>query len=400
MGSVTQAVAINLPPLLFVTFQNEYGLTLERLGFLTTANFVLQMVVDLVASRFGNRMNFRFSSVLATAAATLGFLALVVLPGWLPDPFAALLLATVLLSLGEGLIEVVVTPVLDAIPEKSPGAISLLHSFYCWGSMSVSLLSTLFFVLCRVTRWRWLVLLWGLVPLTTTLLFLFVPMPTPKSGAVIAGEESRRNPLGQLLRRRVFWMLMLLMVCAGVAELSISNWASLFAEAGLQVSKTTGDLLGPCLFAFLMGVARVVLSRIKNMKQLYSRLFFCAVGCVGGYLLTVFAPTPLLSLLGIGVCGFCVGIMWPGVLSLATDLFPRAGTGMFACLALCGDIGCSVGPLLVGVISQNMTAGGTDTLAALQGGLLVVAIFPLVMSIVTRLLRRESRRMASAEKGR
>ena len=386
LGYVTQAIAINFLPLLFATFQREFSVTLEKLGLLVAVSFLVQMTVDLLASRFGDRLGYRAGSIAAHVAAVLGLVSLSVLPYCLPDPYVGLMIGTVLMAIGGGLIEVLISPIVDAFPgEKKPGIMSLLHSFFSWGFLAVVLLSTVYFAVCGIDAWRWLPLLWAIPPFVTGVLFCFVPLPDPK--VEVGGS---RTVLRRLFSSSSFWLMMLLMLCAGSAEIAASQWASLFAEVGLGVPKAVGDLLGPCGFALLMALSRVYYAGGRRAKDMTRSLTVCSLGCVGGYLLIVLSPWPLISLAGFCVCGLSVGLMWPGVLSLGAAEFPMGGTAMFSLLALCGDIGCSIGPGLVGGISNALQRVGQPTLVALKWGIAAATLFPFMMFVTVRVLRRKS----------
>ncbi len=387
LGYVTQAISINLLPLLFATFQREFAVSLEKLGLLITVSFLVQMTVDLLASRFGDKLGYRAGSIAAQAAAVLGLIALSVLPYCLPDPYVGLMIGMVLMAIGGGLIEVLISPIVDAFPgEGKPGIMSLLHSFFSWGFLAVVLLSTAYFAVCGIESWRWLPLLWAIPPFVTGVLFCLVPIPDPKTE-----EGGNRTVLRRLFASPQFWLMMLLMLCAGSSEIAASQWASLFAEVGLGVPKAMGDLLGPCGFAMLMALSRVYFAGGRRAKNMTRSLTACGLGCVGGYLLIVLSPWPLLSLAGFAVCGFSVGLMWPGVLSLGAKAFPTGGTAMFSLLALCGDIGCSIGPGIVGGISNALQGAGQPTLTALKWGLAVVTVFPLLLFVAVRILCRTNR---------
>ena len=385
-GYVTQAIAINFLPLLFATFRREFAVSLEKLGLLVMVSFLVQMTVDLLATRYGDKLGYRVGSIASQLTAVLGLAALCVLPYCLPDPYVGLMIGTVLMAIGGGLIEVLLSPIVDALPNGGkPGIMSLLHSFFSWGFLAVVLLSTVYFALFGIENWRWLALLWGLPPLATGLLFFFVPLPKPKSE-----EGGNKAVLRSLFADARFWLMMILMLCAGSTEIAASQWASLFAEVGLGVPKAMGDLLGPCGFALLMGLARVYFAGGQRAKNIHRSLMACGIGCVIGYLLIVLSPWPILSLAGFGVCGFSVGLMWPGVLSIGAKAFPMGGTAMFSLLALCGDIGCSVGPGMVGWISDAMQQAGEPTLLALKWGLAAAIAFPLLLVITLRVLQRKN----------
>ena len=384
LGYVTQAIAINLLPLLFVTFQREFSVSLEQLGLLITVSFIVQMTVDLLATRYGDLIGYRTGSIASQVTAVLGLVSLGVLPYCLPDPYVGLMIGTVLMAIGGGLIEVLISPIVDALPgESRPGIMSLLHSFFSWGFLAVVLLSTVYFAVCGIENWRWLPMLWAIPPFITALLFCVVPLPDPKTE-----EGGNKTVLRRLLASPQFWLMMLLMLCAGSSEIAASQWASLFAEVGLGVPKAMGDLIGPCGFALLMAISRVYFAGGQRAKNMTRSLTACGLGCVCGYLLIVLSPWPLLSLAGFAVCGFSVGLMWPGVLSLGAKAFPTGGTAMFSLLALCGDIGCSIGPGIVGGISNALQRVGEPTLIALKWGIAVAAMFPFLLFICVRLLCR------------
>lgn len=364
LGYITQAICNNLPPLLFVTFNERFGVTLGQLGLLVSINFFIQIVVDLLAARYVDRIGHRRAVVLAQVFSTLGLLLLGVLPYLLPNAFAAILIAVAMSAVGGGLLEVLVSPIVESLPgEHKEKAMSLLHSFYCWGHVAVVLLSTAYFALAGVDNWRYLPFLWAIPPLLNAFLYAKVPMQPP-----LAAHE--RTPLRALFSRRIFWVFLLMMICAGASEQAMSQWASLFAERGLSVSKTMGDLLGPCAFAVLMGLARLLYGILGDKLNIRRAMALSAALCVGCYLLAANAPHPLLGLLGCAVTGFSVGLMWPGTFSMVARAFPQGGTAMFAMLALAGDVGCSAGPGLVGLVS-----GG----AGLNAGLMVACVFPVLM---------------------
>ena len=375
LGYVCQAIVNNLAPLLFLTLQRTYGISLGQITLLVTFNFGVQLLVDLASTLFVDRLGYRRCAVIAHVCCALGLAGLAVLPELLPHPYVGLLAAVCLYAVGGGLIEVLISPIVEACPtEKKDAAMSLLHSFYCWGCVLVIALSTAFLALLGSDSWRMLPLLWALVPAANAMLFSRVPVNslTPEGGGMSVRE---------LLRSSGFWLLALLMGCAGASELSMSQWASAFAEKGLGISKTLGDLAGPCFFAVLMGLARVLYAAFSDRISLLGFMRGSCVLCVASYLLAVFAPHPALALLGCGLCGLSVGILWPGVFSIAAGRMPAGGTALFALLALGGDLGCSSGPTLVGFVSER--AGGV-----LQAGLLAAILFPLVLLAGSFWLRR------------
>ena len=399
LGYITQAVVNNLAPLLFLIFQDSFGLPLQKITLLITVNFCVQLLVDLLSARFVDRIGYRVCIVAAHILCAAGLVGMAVLPA-LMAPYPGLLTAVVLYAVGGGLIEVLVSPIVEACPTaRKAAAMSLLHSFYCWGQVSVVLLSTLFFTLAGIKNWRILAALWAVVPFANIFLFMKVPLcPFVSEG----GEEI---PLKKLFNGGMFLLFCLLMISAGASELAASQWASLFAESGLGVSKTVGDLLGPCMFAVLMGSARLWYGIFGKKIKLAPVIAASSVLCIVSYGLMVFSGEPWLSLAGCGLCGLSVGIMWPGVFSLASEQYPSGGTSMFAALALAGDIGCSAGPGLVGIF-VNASENGAEWIvrlfpnadaasAGLRTGLLFAAVFPLIMLLGVLFLISIGKQMTS-----
>lgn len=380
LGTITQAANNNLAPLLFVTFQRQFGLTLEQIGFLVTLNFTVQIITDFFAAKFSDRIGYRFSEMLGHACSALGLIGLGIFPFLFPNAYTGLLIAVILYAFGGGLLEVLTSPIVEALPlENKVAAMGLLHAFYCVGHVSVVLLSTLFFVCAGLEHWYLLPILWAILPLLNCVLFSKVPLYT------LPGSEQPQG-FRHLFGLKAFWVFLILMICSGAAEQAMSQWSSLFAETGLHVSKTTGDLLGPCLFAALMGLSRLLYSKFGGRCSLKALLCASALLCIASYLIAVFAPYPLLSLAGCALCGFSVGIMWPGVLSLSSLTCPTGGTALFALLALAGDVGCAGGPGLVGFISDASEAATSS--GALKFGLGFAIVFPIMMLLSLLLLRK------------
>ncbi|MDD6201183.1 MAG: MFS transporter [Firmicutes bacterium] len=375
VGYITQAIVNNLAPLLFVIFQKEYGLTVAQIGFLVTFNFGVQIAVDLLSARFAERIGYRRCIVAAHIFSAVGLIGLGVFPDVLGSPYAGLLLAVAVYAVGGGLIEVLVSPIVEALPtEGKSAAMSLLHSFYCWGHALVVILTTVFFRIAGTESWRLVTALWALVPLANVFLFASSPIR-------VLTEAGEALPMRKLLSMGLFWLFVLLMICSGAAEQAMSQWASYFAERGLGVSKTAGDLLGPCSFALLMGLSRWFYGT-KGGKIPLETFILCSDGvCIVSYLIAVFSPMPLVSLIGCGLCGLSVGIMWPGVFSLSASRCAKGGTAMFALLALAGDVGCASGPTVVGTVSQWF--GGE-----LKAGLLAAVAFPMALMIGILILNR------------
>ena len=365
---------VNFAPLLFLTFQNSYHISLDKITLLITVNFLVQLTVDLLSAKFAYKIGYRPLVVAAHICAAVGLAGLGVFPRLFNSPYAGLLAAVVIFAVGGGLIEVLISPIVEACPtDKKSASMSLLHSFYSWGQVFVILASTLFFVAAGIGRWRILALLWAIIPFLNALYFSQAPIATLED---THGSVSFQN----LLTMKIFWLFALLMLCAGASELAMSQWASAFAESGLKVSKTAGDLAGPCLFAAFMGIARVFYAKYSAKIRLHVFMAFSGFLCLACFLLAALSPFPALALAGCALCGLSVGVLWPGTLSLAAANCPGGGTAMFALLALAGDLGCSLGPTAVGMASDS--AGGN-----LKAGLLTAVIFP-IMLIAALLLYR------------
>ncbi len=385
LGYITQAIVNNLAPLLFYTFKNSFGIPLEKIGLLVSINFGIQIAVDLIAVRYIDRIGYRTGAVAAHVFATLGLISLGVLPALMADKYAALLIAIALNAVGGGLTEVLISPIIESLPgDEKAGAMSLLHSFYCWGHMAVVILSTAYFFTAGLENWNWLPVLWAIVPLLNAFFFAKVPLR-------VLVEESERVPVRRLVSSGIFWLFLALMVCAGASEQAMSQWTSLFAQSGLKVSKTVGDLLGPCMFALTMGTSRLLYGMFGSRLNIRRGLELSAALCVLSYLVAVLSPWALLSLAGCALCGFSVGLMWPGTFSLAARDYAAGGTAMFALLAFAGDMGCAVGPGVVGAVSGWLEALRAES-EALKIGIGVAIAFPLLMLAGVFLLGKAEKR--------
>lgn len=395
-GYMTQAIINNLAPLLFIIFQSNYSISYDKLGQLILFNFATQLLADIWATKYADRFGYRSCMIAAHGFSFVGLLLLGILPQLLPSPYLGLVISIILYGIGGGLLEVIVSPIIEALPnENKEGSMSLLHSFYCWGQMGVVLISTI--VLNRIGRELWFLLpiLWSLFPLYNLFKFLHVPLlPLVKDGKGMNFRE--------LFSHTSFYIAMLLMISAGASELVMSQWSSIFAEKGLQIPKIYGDLLGPGLFAVFMAIGRTIFGYLGNRLPLRGYLIGSSILCSITYLITIFSPYPLLSLFACSVCGLSVALMWPGTFSLASAAFPRGGTLMFGVMAICGDIGCSFGPWLAGKISDTVRIT-TKALPlwtnknlnpeqiGLRSGLLAAIIFPTLMLIALLLFRTQKK---------
>ncbi len=363
---IVQAIINNFAPLLFITFATDYRLGLNQITLITTVNFLVQLLVDLISAKAIDKVGYRPALMFGHGCAAVGLICMAVLPGAFGNPFAGIMVAVVLYAIGGGLMEVLVSPVVEACPtERKEAAMSLLHSFYCWGHVGVVLISTAFFTFFGISHWKILACVWALVPILNIFYFALVPIYP-------IVEEHEKMPVRSLLVQKTFWLLLVLMVCAGASELAMSQWASAFAEAGLKVSKTVGDLAGSCAFAILMGTSRALYGKYSEKIPLMKMMMGSAVLCMVCYLVTSLAQNPVVSLIGCAVCGFSVGIFWPGTFSVAAKKLPGGGTAMYALMALAGDLGCSSGPTVVGMVANAFDG-------KLTWGILCAILFPVVM---------------------
>ena len=381
LGFITQAICANFAPLLFLKFHSDYGISLGKIALIPTVFFFTQLLVDLFCARFVDKIGYRRSVVASEIASGLGLAGLAVLPDLFGDPFAGILACVVIYAVGSGLIEVVGSPIVEACPfEHKDAVMSLLHSFYCWGCVGVIALSTLFFAAFGIENWKWLAVLWALLPLYN--IYNFATCPIER-----LTEEGKGMTLRALFKTPVFWIAIVLMVCAGASELSMAQWASAYTEAALGFSKTAGDLLGPCLFAVTMGVCRVIYGKYGPKMDLTRFMMGSGVLCLCCYLLAGLSASPVLGLIGCVLCGFSVGIMWPGTISVISPRLPRGGTALFAMLAMAGDLGGGFGPSLVGTVTQQ--AGDN-----LQMGMLTGCVFPLALVLALFLLIKKTGKAA------
>ncbi len=395
LGYISQAIVNNLAPLLFIIFQNEYNISFEMIGRLILINFGTQLVVDALTVKFVDKIGYRIAVVTAHFFCSIGLIGLGILPVIMHVPYQGLVVAVVLYAIGGGLIEVLISPIVDSIPgDAKASAMSLLHSFYCWGQFAVVLISTVFIKLAGEGWWSILPIIWAVVPAFNLFKFMRVPL-------VPAIPEHERVPVKRLLKSRLFLIAMLLMVCAGASELAMSQWSSLFAQKGLKVSKFMGDLLGPCLFAILMGIVRILYGIYGHKINLKKALLTSGVLCLICYTIAVFVQVPIISLLSCALCGLSVALMWPGIFSLTSEKYPGGGTAMFGILAIFGDLGCSVGPWIAGLISDysqksvkliefGAAYGLNAQQVGLKTGIFAAAVFPLLMIVGLSLFKNKN----------
>lgn len=373
---VVQAVVNNFAPLLFLTFQAQYGIELSKITVLITANFFIQIFVDLTAVLFVDRIGYRASTVLAHAMCATGLIFMTILPEILPSAFAGLLISVFCYAVGAGLLDITINPIVNSCPStNSNQLLCLLHSFYCWGSVAAVGISTLFFALFSTANWKIMSLIWAILPIVNAVMFTRVPI------APVVGEDEEKLSIKDMLKTKAFWIFMVLILCAGSSEQAVSQWASTFAEKGLGVSKTVGDLAGPMLFSVLMGVSRMIYGKFGDKIDLDGMMIFSGALCMASYLLIALSSSAVLGLVGVALCGFSVGIMWPGTFSKASAGIKGGGTAMFALLALGGDLGCSSGPTFAGMMAS---AFGDD----LKKGILCAIFFPALLTVLTIFTKR------------
>ena len=366
LAFITQAIAANFAPLLFLTFHKDLGIPLGKVALVSTAFYFTQLIVDVICAKFVDRIGYRVAAVASEIASTVGLVCLAVLPSVLPDPFVGIIISVIIYAIGSGLIEVLASPIVEACPFNHKEAVmSLLHSFYCWGSVGVILLSTLFFAVFGISNWGWLACIWAIIPLYNVYNFATCPIePLVQDGEGMTIRSLFRTPM--------FFLGIVLMVCAGAAEMSMAQWASAFVESALGLSKTMGDLVGPCLFAITMGISRVIYGKYGSRIELTKYMLGSGALCLLCYILAALCLNPIICLIGCIFCGFSVGIMWPGTISILSKRLPTGGTAMFALLAMAGDLGGAFGPWLVGFTSQMRDDD-------LKAGMLIACVFPIVL---------------------
>ncbi len=366
LGFITQAITANFAPLLFLKFHSDYSVSLGKIALIPITFFLTQLVVDLICAKYADRIGYRKSIVASEVLSALGLIGLAFLPDLLGDPFVGIILSGVIYAIGRGLIEVLCSPIVEACPfENKEATMSLLHSFYCWGSLGVVLLSTLFFTLFGIDSWKWLACIWALIPLYNIFNFAVCPIEHTV-------EEGKGMNMHALFRTPLFWVAVVLMVCSGASELSMSQWASAYAESAIGLSKTMGDLAGPCMFAVTMGISRLIFGKYGGKTDLTKFMLGSGVLCLVCYVMASVSGNPLIGLIGCIMCGFSVGIMWPGTLSISSKRLPTGGTAMFALLAMAGDLGGAFGPGIVGYVTQKADNN-------LQIGMLAGSVFPLAL---------------------
>lgn len=382
LAYIVQAIVNNFVPLLFVTFQKEFDIPLSKITLLITFNFLIQLFIDLASAKFVDKIGYKASMIIAHFMCALGLVSLTFLPNLFKNSFVGILIAVMIYAVGGGLLEVLVSPVVEACPtDNNEKAMSLLHSFYCWGQMGVVLISTLFFTVFSIENWRALAVIWALLPIANAFVFMKAPI------ASLNEDGEKGMTIFELAKSKLFWVLFLMMICAGASEQGVSQWASAFAEKGLDVTKTVGDLAGPMAFACLMGISRAFYGKFGHKIKLDKFMNLSCLLCIASYLVISLVPNSVVGLIGCALCGLSVGIMWPGSFSKAAASLKRGGTALFALLALGGDLGCTAGPTLVGFVSDRFNDN-------MRMGILVGTIFPILLLLGIYLCKKERTRSA------
>ncbi len=377
IGYIVGAIINNFVPLLFITFQDSYSIPLSQITLLITINFAVQLSVDFASTFFIDKIGYKASVIIAHICSSAGLVMLTFMPEIMPTPFIGILCSVALYAIGGGLLEVLISPITEACPsENKEKAMSLLHSFYCWGCVGVILISTLFFAVFGTANWKILALIWAIVPALNGIYFSTVPIYS------LTDEGEKGLSLKELFTKKIFWLFLLMMVCAGAGEQAVSQWASTFAEKGLGISKTVGDLAGPMAFSVLMGASRLLYGKYGEKMNLDKFMQYSCVLCIGSYICIALVPNAAVSLLGCAVCGFSVGILWPGTFSKASATIKNGGTAMFALLALAGDFGCSAGPTVAGFVSSCF---GDN----LKIGILAAIVFPVILLVGVTVLQKK-----------
>ena len=378
---IIQAITVNFPPLLFLTFQKDYGVSISQIGSLVAVTFIIQIAVDMIGARYIERIGRRNCVVFAHIMAVVGFVLLGILPDIMPNPMLGIWISCFCYSFSSGLIEVLISPIVESCPTDNKESImALLHSFYCWGSAAVVIVSVGFFALFGIENWKIMAILWILVPALNMLMFFFVPI-------VDIEEEEAHGGFIALMKNGFIWVAMFMMIASGASELAMGQWASAFAESGLGVSKTVGDVAGPFMFAILMGTGRVVYASLVKKIPILKYLMICSILCIVAYLMTALSSSPVIALIGCGLVGFSVGAFWPGTLSFASSKMPGASTAMFGLLAFSGDVGCSSGPAVVAYVSEFF---GNN----LNAGFLSVVAFPVLLLCLSLLMIKKDKKEA------
>lgn len=373
LGFITQAVAANFAPLLFLKFHTDYDISLGNIALISTFFFFTQLLIDLFCAKYVDKIGYRVCIVASEVCSAAGLAGLALLPEIMPSPFTGIIISVILYAIGSGLIEVLGSPIVEACPfENKEATMSLLHSFYCWGAVGTILVSTVFFMIFGIDSWKWLAVSFAIIPAINIYNFATCPIE-------LLVEEGQGMGIRKLFSNPMFLIAIVMMVCSGASELAMAQWASAYAESALGFSKAIGDIAGPCMFAVTMGISRVLFGKASDKMNLNRFMIGSGILCFVCYLLASFSDNPIIGLAGCIVCGFSVGIMWPGTISISSKAFPTGGTAMFALLAMAGDLGGSIGPAIVGRVA-DMFGGSINV------GMRIGLLFPSTLCFVLCLL--------------
>ena len=393
IGSFVQAIIVNTTPILFIPLREQFGLTFQQMGLLVLINFISQVGCDILFSNAIDKYGFRRFVVAAHGLAVVGLVLFAASPLLFDRPFAGFVTATIIFSGSGGLLELLLSPIVNAIPtDEKAGAMSVLHSFYSWGQAAVILLTTVLLFVFGRAWWQWIILIWTLVPLFNFFFLMRVPF------APNVPEEQRQG-MDKILLKPFFIAALATILCGAAAELCISQWASAYLEEAMRLPKVVGDVGGVCLFAVMMGVGRLFYGMYGKKINVSLMMLIGTVGAAACYITVALSGTAVLSLLACGLCGLCVSLLWPGTLVVASEHYPLAGAWMFAILAA-GDIGASAGPWLMGVVAEQahrlpflsglLTQGMSPDQLGLRAAMLVSALFPIIAFFCLRWMRKRT----------
>ena len=365
IGYIVQAIINNFLPILFIAFQDVYALSYEKLARLIVFNFVTQMITDLITPKIVNVIGYKKASVLAHFCASLGLVMLSVLPS-LMSPYLAIIISIIVYAFGSGLIEVIISPIIENLPtDNKKSNMAFLHSFYCWGQAFTIIVTTILIFVFGYRRWNFIPLIWAIVPFLNMFFFMRVPVIEPTS-------ETKKATFSVLFKSSKFRCFMVMMFCAGACEIAMAEWASIFAQQALGISKVIGDLLGPCAFAIFMGLGRIWYAKVAEKVSFRKTLIYMSMACFLCYIVVAFCKIPFVSLMCCALCGFTVSLSWPGLYSAGAKKFPEGASVMYSVFAMCGDTGCCLGPWVLGIVADSL---------GLNIGFAAASVFPIIMIV-------------------
>ena len=401
-ANVSMSVVGNLSPLLFITFREAYGISYSLLGLLVLVNFCTQLLVDLIFSFFSHKFNIKLTVKSIPFFTIVGLVIFALSPFIFPNAvYVGLLIGTIIFSASGGLSEVLISPVIAAIPSENPEReMSKLHSIYAWGVVAVILLSTLFLFLFDNSLWPVLSLIFTIVPLTSAILFVGAKLPDMQTPDKVSSAV-------HYLKNKQLWVCVFAIFLGGAAECTMAQWSSSYLEAALGIPKALGDIFGVAMFGLMLGLGRSLYA--KKGKNIEKVLLLCAIGASACYLIAALSPVAVIGLVAAAFCGFCTSMLWPGSLIIAEKKFPLGGVFIYAMMASGGDLGASVVPQLVGIVTDAI---GESTLASkigtalslsteqvgMRAGMLIAAIFPTIaIAVFTYILKTRRKEEKKSE---